>query len=201
MDKIFKVIILFLLLFFSVGKLQAEIIEETVGNITNIRNSDDRIYQMEQLLNKLSPVQQANLLDKALANPASYEPIHYIALADSYFRTDKDKAVLTYMIGLLRSTQDIAMCEDMSARAQMGIYPMFAPKTTEYMQSMDQKTFEKLKQDTVNWDINHKNRVNPKWACYHGMAAFSGDVTIKPMSEYKETQKMITEYFLQMTNK
>ncbi len=201
MIRLLKLFVVFLFIVFSVTKIHAEIIEQTNGNITNFVNTDDRIYQMEQLLEKLSYQEQVKLLDKALANPASYEPIYYVALADSYFQTDKDKAVLTYMIGLLRSTQDIAMCEDISARAQMGIYPMFAPKTVEYMHSMNPKNFDKLKQDAVIWDQNHNNRVNPKWACYHGMAAFSGDVTIKPMLEYQETKKMITGYFLQMTNR
>ena len=195
MTKFFKLAILILFLILSVGKLHAEIIEEKVGNVTNFRNTEDRIYQMEQLLNNLTLDEQIKLLDKALANPCTYEPIYYVALADSYYKTNKHKAAVTYMIGLLRSTEDIAMCEDTSARAQMGIYPLFAPSTISYIQSLDKTALAKIKQEALDWDINHAQRVNPIWSCHHGMASLMGDVKIKPMSEFADMQKMIRDAF------
>ena len=195
MTKFLKLTILILFIILSVGKLNAEIIEEKVGNVTNFINTEDRIYKMEQLLDNLSLDEQIKLLDKALANPSSYEPIYYVALADSYYKTDKDKAAVTYMIGLLRSSEDIAMCEDTSARAQIGIYPLFAPNTTAYIQSLDKRSLSNISKQALDWDLNNPQRVNPIWACYHGMGAFMGEVKIKDIDTYDENKQMIRDAF------
>ena len=195
MNNFKKVFLLLFCFLVFVSKVQADIIEVKEGNVTNYINTEDRVYRMSQHLDTLSNAEKVKLLDDALANPASYEPIHYVALADVYFSSDKRKAALTYMIGLLRSTEDVAMCEDTSARAQLGIYPMFSPRTINYIQSLDKTALAKIKQEALDWDINHAQRVNPIWSCHHGMASFMGDVKIKPMSEFADMQKMIRDAF------
>ena len=99
-----------------------------------------------------------------------FVPLYYIAMADYIFEIDKEKAVFWYFIGRLRSTQDVFMCADESARAQIGIYPMFAQKTLQYA-SRDLNKLRCVLIRAMLWDSVHFKRQSPKWSCYHGVDA------------------------------
>ena len=81
------------------------------------------------------------------------------------------------------------MCTDESASQQVAFYPMLAQDTMSYFRELG-KNASRIMAKAVDWDEQHPQRVNPKWACYHGMQIFiQGDVTTKPMSEYKKIQE------------
>ena len=168
-----------------------EIITEKQGNITNYRISSDPIKFAEDF-DELSSEEKLKLFQ----NPNTLLPIYYIAIADYYYASDmKDYGLTFYLLGNLRGMQDSAMCEDYTAREQILMYPMYAPKTVEYMANLDNKKLLEIAKFVIKWDEQHTTRPNPKWACYHGIQAFLGEVKIKPMREYPKMQKKIRKLF------
>lgn len=144
---------------------------------------------------------EMNEFEKFLeTNPEKLPPIYFIASADRIFNKDKDKAVLWYFIGKIRSTEDVLMCKDKSARAQLSTYPMLAQNTLKYAANIAQKSgnydymSDKLEK-AVAWSDLHPQRVNPVWSCYHGMQVFINNEPPKllPQSEFPKIQKQIRE--------
>lgn len=103
--------------------------------------------------------------------PENFPPFFYILTADHIYKKDKDKALLWYFIGTIRSYEDVCMCKDITARSQIQVYPMIAAKTTEYLQTKGE-AIPDIVQTALDWDKTHKDRFDPTWACYHGMNAF-----------------------------
>ncbi len=170
-----------------------EIITKKQGNVTYHTNSKDPI-KLAQDFYELSPEEKLKLLKSS----DTLLPIYYIAVADYYYANDmKEHGLISYMLGSLRGMQDTAMCVDYTARGQIQMYPMLAPKTAEYMINLDSKKLMKIAKVVVKWDEEHSTRPNPKWACYHGIKSFLGEVEIKPMSEYPAIQKEFRNDFLQ----
>ena len=196
----FIAICIFTGLFFLIpGNIQAKIIKQQNDNITNYYNFEDRINRIEAVM-KSAPEEKQKILDDAFQNPQKYEPIYYTMLSNVYLETDKDKAVFSYMIGWLRSTQDVSMCKDVTARSLILVFPLIARDTAEYMSKMNDTKYREIKKEVVNWDIDHKDRYNPQCACYQGLDSFSQDeVEILSMRKYPSMQKKIRKIFL--TNK
>lgn len=183
-------------LFIIPCKTQAKILKQKNNNLINYYNSEDRITQIQTVM-QLTIEEKEKILDDAFQNPQKYEPLYYTALSNVYLKTDKDKAAFSYMLGLLRSTQDVSMCKDITARSLISVYPTIANDTAEYISKMDNEKYKKIKKEVVNWDIAHKERYNPQWACYHGLESFSTDkVEMLPMKNYPKMQKKIRKIFL-----
>ena len=171
-----------------------EIITEKHGNITEHRIATDPIRLAENFY-KLPFEEKLKILNQS---PDTLLPIYYIAIADEYYANEmKNAGLQLYMLGSLRGMQDTAMCEDYTAKAQIQIYPMLAPNTVKYMINLDNNKLMEIANYVVEWDKQHSTRPNPKWACYHGMQAFMGEVKIKPMNEYPKIQQKFREDFLQ----
>jgi len=133
-------------------------------------------------------------------NPEKLPPIYFIASADKIFNKNKDKAVLWYFIGKIRSTEDVLMCEDKSARAQLSVYPLLAQNTLKYAAGITEKSgnydyiAEKLEK-ALAWSDAHPQRVSPVWSCYHGMQVFIKNEPPKllPENEFPKIQKQMRE--------
>ncbi|MBR3604843.1 MAG: hypothetical protein IKL52_02305 [Candidatus Gastranaerophilales bacterium] len=133
-----------------------------------IKNKDsEKINEVASTLNAQEIESVMNWMDM---HSGDFVPLYYIAMADYIFEIDKEKAVFWYFIGRLRSTQDVFMCADESARAQIGIYPMFAQKTLQYA-SGDLNKLRCVLARAMLWDSIHFKRQSPKWSCYHGIDA------------------------------
>lgn len=171
-----------------------EIVKEEHGNITVINVANDPI-RLAQEFDELSVEEKLKLLK----NPDTMLPVYLISIADLYYSAGKkDYGLFLYLLGSLRAFQDISMCEDFTAKAQMQIYPMLASDTVKYMFTVDNKKLVKIAKSVAKWDKEHPTRPNPVWACYHGMFAFAGNVTTKPMSEYPKIQKKHRKEFIEM---
>ena len=166
----------------------SEVVVEKNGNITNYYAKQDPIRYAQSIV-EMSPAEKKKLYKYAMANPDKVTPITYIALADYIYHTSKEDALFWYFVGRIRATEDIMMCTDESASQQVAYYPMLAEDTMSYFRELG-KNASRIMAKAVDWDEQHPQRVNPKWACYHGMQVFMlGDVTTKPMSEYKKIQE------------
>lgn len=135
-------------------------------------------------LNELEDMEFKRVINWMEANIGEFIPIYYIAMADDVFQFDEDKAVYWYYLGTIRSMQDSYMCQDASARKQFKKYPLYAPKTTEYMLENDKIT-KSLIIKALAWDMLNFKRTNPKWSCHFGN---SHNLEIKPQEEYIKTQ-------------
>lgn len=124
-------------------------------------------------------------------NPGSLPPIYFVLISDSVYETDKDKAVFFYNFGKVRAKEDVYMCKDTSARQQLMIYAMMAPKTVKYMQlkSSDIDYINNISYKIIDWDNKYNNRISPVWACYHGISSFSGKPELLPNKEFTKIQK------------
>lgn len=171
----------------------SEIGVEKNGNLTNYYAKKDPV-RYAQSLTQLSDKEKQKLYEYVKANPDKAYPVMYIALADYIYKTNKDDALFWYFVGRIRTYEDVMMCNDESAKQQMAYYPSMAEKTMEYFRQLG-PTASKLMAKAVDWDEAHPKRINPKWTCYHGMEVFTtGDVTIKPLSEYPKVQKEYRDY-------
>jgi len=133
-------------------------------------------------------------LDK---HPGDLPPIYFIIMADKVFEHDKEKAIFYFSFGKLRATEDVLMCEDKTARGQLGIYPMLAEKTILYHSTLKDIQLDiRVMQKTLDWDDKYTNRVSPIWACYHGTQIFvDGNepklISTKNFQEQKESVREI----------
>lgn len=124
-------------------------------------------------------------------NPGELPPIYFILISDKVYGTDKDKAVFFYNFGKIRASEDVSMCKDTSARQQLGLYGMMAPKTITYMQSKatDEDYLNNLFYKVIDWDNKYTNRVSPIWACYHGVSSFYQEPELLPDEEFPKIQE------------
>ncbi len=122
-------------------------------------------------------------------------PVYFIIMADHVYKSNKDKAALWYYIGKFRAYQDTMMCQDKTSQSQLEVYPMLAPKTLKYVATKvnDKKYLADLMQKALDWDIGHPNRVNPVWACYHGISAFTKAPKLIPNTEYEKIQNQVRD--------
>ena len=127
----------------------------------------------EDILRTLTVKEKDEFIEYIKSNNATIPPLYYIKMADYVFKTDKDEAALWYYIGKVRAYEDVKMCKDKTSQAQLSIYPKFAPKTVKYVfsRSQDKAYLADLMQQTLDWDIQHPQRVSPVWACYQGISA------------------------------
>ena len=127
----------------------------------------------EDALKDLTTKEKDELVQYIEANYTSVPPLYYIKMADHVLKTDKDKAALWFYIGKVRAYEDVMMCKDKTAQSQLDILQYFAPKTTKYIfsKNKDKSYMADLLQKVLDWDISHKNRTNPIWACYQGISA------------------------------
>ena len=170
---------------------------EKHGQVTNYYAKKDPIRYAESVIKK-TDAEKKGLWNYVQNNPDKVTPITYMALADYIFALgDKNDGLFWYYVGSLRAYEDLHMCDDKTAWAQVQIYPMLAPKTAEYSGTLSADERGKLTKKALKWDEEHSKRVNPEWACYHGMEVFSkGKVTTKPLSEYPAVQKEFREKVL-----
>ena len=127
-------------------------------------------------------------------NSEKIPPLFIILSAEHIYKTDKDKAVLYYYIGKLRTKEDVYMCEDKTSRQQMFIYPNLARNTVIYSdlrisKNHDKKFLADVLQKALDWDISHPKRYNAIWACYHGVTALYSE----PKLVNADLQKKIIE--------
>ena len=114
-------------------------------------------------------------------------------LADYVFKTDKDKAVFFFYFGKLRATEDVLMCKDETARAQLSVYPLMAQDTLNYMSTKynDINYLPAVLQKTIDWDNANPERVSPIWSCYHGLDAFSQEPVLLDADKFPKIQKKV----------
>lgn len=127
--------------------------------------------------NSLSDNEKNEFVDFLEEYPDKLPPLFFITTADHVYKTDKDKAVFFYFLGKLRAAEDVVLCKDTTAASQLGVYPMLAQNTLRYVASKieDGDYSIDFMQKTLDWDDSHPKRFNSKWACYHGIEAFSHD--------------------------
>ena len=127
--------------------------------------------------------------------PEKFPPLFFIITADYVFQTDKDKAIFFYYLGKLRAVEDVYLCEDKTARGQINMYSMLAPKTLQYY-ATDDKMYDPqysidILQKTLDWDDAHPKRLNPIWACYHGIESFSHKPNLVEESEFPKIRNEV----------
>ena len=147
------------------------------------------------LYKQLNPKEIDELTKYLEMNPGSLPPIYFVMLSDNTYDKDKDKAVFFYSFGKTRAMEDVSMCKDTTARQQMYMYGMMAPKTVNYMTSKnkDYDYIENLYNKVIEWDNKYTDRISPIWACYHGIQAFQKQPELLPESEFPKIQKEIQD--------
>ncbi|MEE3350124.1 MAG: hypothetical protein VZR09_08810 [Candidatus Gastranaerophilaceae bacterium] len=155
------------------------------------------------LLAQLSTKEKDELAKYIEFNSEKVPPVYFIIMADYIYKSNKDKAALWYYIGKFRSYQDTLMCKDKTTQSQLEVYPMLAPKTLKYVATKvnDKKYIANLMQKALDWDIAHPNRVNPVWACYHGISAFVSKPELLPQKEYTNIQNKVRNEIKESINK
>lgn len=155
------------------------------------------------LLAQLSTREKDELANYIEFNSDKVPPVYFIIMADHIYKSDKDKAALWYYIGKFRSYQDTLMCKDKTTQSQLEVYPMLAPKTLKYVATKvnDKAYIANLMQKALDWDIAHPQRVNPIWACYHGISAFMNKPELLPESEYTVIQTKVRNEIKESINK
>ena len=185
-------IVFFLSFFVMKEAFCSDYIVEKQGNIVNYVSKQDPVRYAENIVLNKTDKEKKELLNYVMNNPEKVLPITYMALADYIYENDnKKEALFWYYVGSLRSYEDLNVCTEKSAWAQVGYYPMLAPKTAEYSGTLSDDERNQLTEKALKWDEAHPDRVNPKWACYHGF--YDGDVTTKPIAEYLKLQKEFRE--------
>lgn len=147
-----------------------QVLNDNAKALVAIIKDKDKASEFRETASKLNNNELKSVVDWMDMHSGDFVPLYYIAIADYVLEIDKDKAVFWYFVGRLRSTQDVFMCADESARAQIGIYPMFAPKTLQYA-SGDLKKLRATLVRAMMWDSVHFKKQSPKWSCYHGINA------------------------------
>ena len=203
MIKSIKIVVfsfVFLFIFTSSIFANSEIIVEKNGKVTNYYAKQDPIRYAQSII-KMSDKDKEKLYKYAKKHPNKVKPITYIALADYIYETSKEDALFWYFVGRIRSTVDVMMCTDDSNNQQIAYYPLLATKTMNFFATNDKQEVSKIMKKAIEWDIAHPKRINPKWACYHGIQIFiTGNVTTKPMKEYKAIQDEYRSYLLDSLN-
>lgn len=200
MKKIFWFVFLILMIISSCVALYTELTEKHSYKVQLIidYSKNDENGKAAQVFNDLNQ-KELNEFEKYLSkNPKDVPPIYFILMADYVFTKNKDKAVLWYYIGRVRSTEDVMMCVDSSAAEQINLYPFMAPKTLGYLAKIEpkeklEKYLGKIYAKALAWDISHPERVSPRWACYHGLQAFDKAPELKSDSEFENIQKEIRD--------
>lgn len=170
LKKIFTLCLLFLIIFF-VPTCNSNSIKYSSKIINMAKNmSNGNTDAVMDTYKSLSNSEMDEFVAYLEEYPEKFPPFFYILSADHIYKKDKDKALLWYFIGTIRSTEDVWMCKDITARSQIHLYPMFAQNTLEYLQT--KSNISPTIQEALDWDKTHKKRLNPVWACYHGMKAF-----------------------------
>lgn len=161
------------------------------------QNRADKAISLFKEFNAKEMSEFANFLE---SNPEKLPPIYFIASADSIFTKNKDKAVLWYFIGKIRSTEDVSMCVDKSAAAQLSAYPLLAQNTLKYAADITEKSgnynyISKKLEKALAWSDSHPQRVSPIWSCYHGIQVFIKNEPPKllPENEFPKIQKQIRD--------
>lgn len=138
--------------------------------------------RIKEVAPTLNAQELKSVVDWMDMHSGDFVPLYYIAMADYVLQIDKDKAVFWYFVGRLRSTVDVFMCADESARAQIGIYPMFAQKTLAQASS-DLNQLRRVLVKAMVWDMFHPKKQSPKWSCYHGIHAMFMEPELVPKKE------------------
>lgn len=137
------------------------------------------------------------------ANSQNFPPLFFMIMADHVYKSDKDKALEWYYIGKIRSYEDVYMCKDKTAQAQVSQYPKLAPKTLRYLSTklQDKKYIAKILKKALDWDISHSDRIDPVWACYHGLSAFSQEPELIDQKKRSDVYKKFRKEMQDMINK
>jgi len=145
------------------------------------------------LFAQLSNKEKDELANYIEYNSDKVSPAYFIIMADHIYKSNKDKAALWYYIGKFRSYEDTLMCKDKTSQSQLEVYPMLAPKTLKYVATKvnDKKYIADLMEKALKWDIDHPERINPIWACYHGISAFMKKPELLPEKEYSVVQDKV----------
>ena len=187
-----KIILLVTICFcVTVLSASAEVIKysKKIKNIGKIITSNNVSRSVEALAG-LSQKERIELAFWTLENYEKVPPIYYIFLTDDIFTINPKKAAELYFIGRLRATEDIFMCTDETNRSQISIYPMLAPNTMEYLAQQKDKTIvNNALKNAIDWDKTHPKRVNPVWACYHGLEAYDKIPSVKPQKDFVKIQE------------
>ena len=177
-----------------------EVIVEKNGNHTNYIAKKDPVRFAKGVAN-LPDSEKEKLWAYVQENHDKVPAVIYMALADYIYKKNKDDALFWYMVGRIRTTQDIMMCNDESNQQQMSYYPFMAQDTMQYFAKKGKRAKSIIKR-AVEWDKNHPDRINPEWACYHGMEIFMhGVVSTKPMEEYEKVKEDYRQYVLKSLNR
>ena len=108
-------------------------------------------------------------------------------MADHVYKTNKYKAAIYYYFGRLRATEDISLCKDSTAKAQIAVYPQFAPKTLGYIKEQGESYAISVIEKALELDLKYSKReYDPIWPCYHGMSAFNGKPELIPEKDFAE---------------
>ncbi len=134
-------------------------------------------------------------------NPDKTVPVFYIIMSDEIYKTSKDEATFWFSFGKLRAVEDVKMCKDASAGQQVAIYGMLAQNTVKYMNEKGNQYMLEQLEKAVEKDEKTPLRPEPKWACYHGISAFSGKVDTLPQSEFENIKKETREMYINSMKK
>lgn len=192
------IIIALIIIMCGINKISAfsddNIVVTKDENITNFQHKQDPFYVGEQYYNM--PIEKrVQFMNNALKTQETTLPIYYIYFAEDIYPKDKDTAAFLFMLGYYLSVQDVSMCMDKSATSAIGGFGYIAPNSAEYVSKLSNEKMNKLINHVFEKEESLTSRPDPKWICYHGMAAFTGEVKTLPESEYDKIRAEVREKF------
>jgi hypothetical protein len=199
MKKILLISILFSFLIlnsvFAAGKLS--------GNVKKAVKymQENNAVQTLQLAKGFDSYEKKEFINWIQNNPEKTIPVFYMFMADEIYKTNKDEAVFWFSVGKLRSAEDVRMCKDTTNTAQIAIFSMTAPNTVQYQNQKGYKYILEKLEEAIKYDDAHPQRLNPVWACYHGLSAFSGKIEVLPSYEFEKIKKDTQETFVNSVKK
>lgn len=173
----------------SVAKDKVKLSTNVNQMVNYAKNGDN--YNSVTLFKQFNDKEKNELINFIEQNPGEIPPIFFVMLADTVYKTDKDKAVFFYNFGKVRAAEDVKMCKDTTAAQQIMMYSMIAPETIKYMQTKnkDYKYIDNLYNKIIVWDNKYTERISPIWSCYHGIQAFSQKPELRPAEDFPKIQK------------
>ena len=194
MKKIFVISIIFSLLIgnivFAAEKLSANV-KKAVKYM-----QENNAVQTLQLAKGFDSYEKKEFINWIQNNPEKTIPVFYMFMADEIYKTNKDDAVFWFSVGKLRAVEDVRMCKDSTNTSQIAVFSMMAPNTVQYQNQKGYKYILEKLEAAIKYDNAHPQRLNPVWACYHGLSAFSGKIEVLPSYEFEKIKNDTQETFV-----
>ncbi len=191
MKKNIAYLLVFICIFCAAGSINAKEVKysDNVNKIISLAKAkdpyDESGYEIAEIyIKKLSQKEQEQIDDLLYQNKLVVPPYVYVTIADDIVKRDKQKALVFYCIGRLRTTEDGMMCKDGRVLSELiRAYPSLASQTMEYALDCigkgNTEAYKSAIEEAIKWDNEHTERISPEWICKESESCLFDDGPVK----------------------